>query len=304
MNKLRILRVSYKRFKRNMHTTNGKEILVEKLSRITTIGINRPDKRNSVDFKTAKLLKNAIEEFEKDSNSYVAVIYGTGGNFCSGFDFNEIAELENPSESLSSLERGFMDFPSHIKKPTIAAVNGYAVAGGLDLALLCDLRVMEETAILGLYSRRFGIPITDGATVKLQAMIGLSRALDMILTGRSLNAEEALQWGIANRIVACGTALGQAINLASSLTKFPQECLNVDRMSTYNSAYGNVFDELLQEERKNSKKVSVNSIVEGAKKFLSGLGRHGKTYNLTERTVCDWEKEFNTNNSNKPKSKL
>ncbi|CAG9830347.1 unnamed protein product [Diabrotica balteata] len=303
MNTLKILNLRLNTLIRGMSTSKN-VILIEKMGSITTIGINRPEKRNCVDSTTAKLLKDAIEEFENDNDSLVAVLYGTGGNFCSGFDMEELGNLESNSNVYNVSETGLMGLPCHVKKPTVAAINGYAVAGGLELALMCDLRVMEETAVVGLYARRFGVPITDGATVRLQAMIGLSRALDMILTGRSLNAEEAFQWGMANRIVACGTALGQAINLATSLVKFPQECLNVDRTSAYNAAYNNVYQQLLHEERQNSQKVSVRNIVEGAKKFLSGLGRHGKTYNLTERTICDWEKEFRVDNSSKPKSKL
>lgn len=162
-----------------------------------------------------------------------------------------------------------------------------------------------------------GIPLTDDTAVRLQAMVGLSRALDMVLTGRSLNAKEAFDWGVVNRIVACGTgnffhvigkdesthyflALGQAINLASSLIKFPQECLIVDRESTYNAAYKKAYDELVKYEQRNSKRV-LKGAIEGAKKFISGLGRHGKTYNLTERSICEWEREFNNTT---PKSKL
>ncbi|CAG9856988.1 unnamed protein product [Phyllotreta striolata] len=299
MNKLRVLQSLV----RMMHTTNN-VIITEKINHVTTIGINRPDKRNCIDFRTAKSLKIAIEEFERDDNAYAAVIHGTGGNFCSGFDLNELADLERDPSSYDSLQNGLLGLPNYVKKPTVAAINGYAVAGGLELALLCDLRVVEDTAVLGLYERRFGIPISDGATVRLQAMIGLSRALDMILTGRSLNANEAFEWGLANRIVACGTALGQAINLATSLVKFPQDCLNIDRRSTYNAAYNKIFDDLIKEERSNSKNVSIAHIIEGAKKFIAGLGRHGKSYHLTEKDICDWEKEFRLASENNPKSKL
>nr|CAD7265927.1 unnamed protein product [Timema shepardi] len=136
-----------------------------------------------------------------------------------------------------------------IKKPLVAAISGYAVAGGLELALLCDLRVVEETAIMGVFNRHFGVPLMDGGTVRLQSIVGLSRALDLILTGRAIKAKEAYEWGLANRVVACGTALGQAINLANSLVKFPQVCLQADRTSTYHTAFSscNIADALLFE---------------------------------------------------------
>ncbi|CAH2009811.1 unnamed protein product [Acanthoscelides obtectus] len=281
-------------------TARSSEVIVEKLGQITTIGLNRPSKRNCIDLDTAKRLSEEIQNFEQDDDASVAVFHGTGGNFCSGYDLNELANSEVIEKE--KIENGLLGLPWHIRKPTVAAVNGYAVAGGFELALLCDLRVMEDTAVMGLYGRRFGIPLTDGATVRLQSMIGLSRALDLILTGRSLSAKEAFEWGVVNRIVACGTGLGQAINLASSLVKFPQECILTDRESTYNAAFNKAYEELLQKERINAKQLfQKKSIVDGAKKFLSGLGRHGKTYNLAPKDICEWEKEFvNT----KPKSKL
>nr|CAI5868956.1 unnamed protein product [Callosobruchus analis] len=279
---------------------NQSNVLVDKLGPITTIGLNRPSKRNCLDFETATCLRKAIANFEHDNEASVAVFYGTGGTFCSGFDLNELANMETHKEA--NLEHGLLGLPWHIQKPTIAAINGYAVGGGFELALLCDLRVMEETAVMGFYGRRFGIPLTDGGTVRLQSMIGLSRALDLILTGRALPAKEALEWGVANRIVACGTALGQAINLATSLVKFPQECLLTDRESTYNAAFNQARIDLVREERANAKHLyQRQSIVEGAKKFLSGLGKHGKTYNLNPKDICEWEKEFV---HAKPKSKL
>ncbi|CAH1173753.1 unnamed protein product [Phaedon cochleariae] len=284
---------------RTMHSSSRDTVIVDNVGQVTTIGINRPSKRNCVDTETARLINKSIEHFENDQNSCVAVLYGTGGNFCSGFDFKELADSKD-----LDLTNGLMALPKTVKKPMIAAISGYTVAGGLELALLCDLRVMEDTAVLGFYSRRFGIPLSDGGTVRLQSMVGLSRALDLILTGRSLNAQEAFQWGLANRIVSCGTALGQAINLASSLVKFPQECLNIDRQSTYNSAFNKAYEELIDAERRNSNKLSFRSIKEGATKFMSGLGRHGNSYNLTKRNICEWEKEYSDDCDMNPKSKL
>lgn len=143
------------------------------------------------------------------------------------------------------------------------------------------------------------MPLIDGGTVRLQAMVGLSRALDLILTGRSLSAKEAFEWGVANRIVACGTALGQAINLASSLVKFPQECLHADRDSTYNAAFNSAYEDLLDYEKSNALHIIAKESIAGAKQFAGGKGRHGVTYNLKEKPVADWEKEYS-----KPKSKI
>ncbi|PSN33805.1 hypothetical protein C0J52_19371 [Blattella germanica] len=159
-----------------------------------------------------------------------------------------------------------------IKKPLIAAVSGYAVAGGMELALMC-------------------VPLIDGGTVRLQALIGLSRAMDLILTGRAIKAQEAYEWGLANRLVACGTSLGQAINLANSLVKFPQECLRADRFSTYNAAFNaKSFDEAVDFEFNNGIPVVLKESTEGAKKFMSGIGRHGKFYNLTDGKQKSMEK--------------
>ncbi|KAF5299146.1 hypothetical protein FQA39_LY02319 [Lamprigera yunnana] len=261
-------------------------IKIEHSGAVTIIGINRTCKRNCIDTETAKALQDAVENFEKDEKSFVGVLYGEGGNFCAGYDLNKVAEASN--SDMPSL--GF----THrlIKKPLIAAVSGYAVATGMELALMCDLRVMEETAIMGVYSRRFGFPLIDGGTVRLTAMVGLSRALDLILTGRSLPAKEAFEWGLANRIVACGTSLGQALNLATSLVKFPQDCLLSDRKSTYNSAFASAFDQLLKyETTESSTDCIMQEAIEGAKKFSSGIGKHGKTYNLTKKEIPDWENE-------------
>ncbi|XP_074030745.1 probable enoyl-CoA hydratase echA8 [Leptinotarsa decemlineata] len=303
--KLATTKVFPKILPRKMFSSSSNNyVIVERVGQITTIGLNRPKTRNSLNLETAVLLKRAIEEFEDDKNSYVAVIYGNGGSFCSGFDLKELADSEIEHDIQNFLEHGFMSISKFVKKLMIAAVNGYAVAGGLELALMCDMRVMEETAVMGLFGRRFGVPLTDGATVRLQALIGLSRALDMVVTGRSLSAQEAFEWGLANRIVACGTALGQSMNLASSLLKFPQECLNIDRESTYNAAFQGAYEDLLKQEQNNAKKLSVAGILEGAKKFVSGLGRHGKFYNLTQKEVCEWETEFKKSCKVESKSKL
>ncbi|KAL1505937.1 hypothetical protein ABEB36_005383 [Hypothenemus hampei] len=283
---------------KNMSTITGDNtVLVDKIGGITTIAINRPKQRNCINSVTAKMLEEAITNFENDDGSFAAVLYGTGGNFCSGFDLNEI---EGQCDSNTYINHSILASRKSIKKPMVAALNGYTVAGGLELALLCDLRVMEETAILGLYGRRFGVPLVDGGTVRLPAIIGLSRALDLILTGRSVTAKEAFEWGMINRIVACGTSLGQAMQLATCLKKFPQECLRSDRDSTYNAAFLQAYNDILKYEKQNASKVPIKKMIEGAKKFFTGIGKHGKFYDLTEKRISDWEKEY----SQTAKSKL
>merc|ERR1712025_771440 len=161
-----------------------------------------------------------------------------------------------------------------LTKPVIAAVNGYCVAGGLELAVMCDIRVVEEQSKLGFLNRRFGVPLIDGATVRLPALIGLSRAMDLILTGRLLEPKEALDWGLANRVVTTGTAFGQALNLAKEIVKFPQECLRADRESTLYATYSaKNIDEAMSFESENSAKVLTTEAIIGAKKFTAGLGR-------------------------------
>ncbi|KAK9685123.1 Enoyl-CoA hydratase/isomerase [Popillia japonica] len=268
-------------------------VIVQKDGHVTTIGINRPEKRNCVDIATARLISNAIEEFENDNDSYVAVLYGVGGNFCAGYDLSELSKAENESAGMVHEEGTMGPTLRFIKKPMIAAVSGYAVAGGLELALMCDMRVVEETAIMGVFCRRFGVPLIDGGTVRLQAAIGLSRALDMILTGRGVTAKEAFEWGLANRVVACGTAYGQAIQLANSLIKFPQECMNADRQSAYNAAFATKYLELLRYEQDNGIPIISKESISGAKRFMTGIGKHGSTKDLTEKTIPKWEEEEN-----------
>ena len=208
---------------------------------IMTIGINRPEKRNAVNTHTGEVLKEAFLDFESDDNMYVAVIHGLGGNFCAGYDLEELSELEDDISNKVAeilMDQGPMGpTKMELTKPVIAAVNGYCVAGGLELAIMCDLRVVEENSKLGFLNRRFGVPLIDGATVRLPALIGLSRAMDLILTGRLLEPKEALDWGLANRVVTTGTAFGQALNLAKEIVKFPQECLRADRESTLYATY-------------------------------------------------------------------
>jgi enoyl-CoA hydratase len=250
-------------------------VLTEKKGAVTTIIINRPEVRNAVDGPTAEALVEAFEGFEADEEARVAVLSGVGGFFCAGADLKAV--------SLGRHNRLAEDGPGpmgpsrmRLSKPVIAAVAGYAVAGGLELALWCDLRVMERDAVFGVFCRRWGVPLIDGGTIRLPRMIGLSRALDMILTGRPVEAEEALQMGLANRIVAPGAARAEAEALASQIARFPQRCMRGDRRSAYEQ-----FDLPLAEALKNEFRLGLATIesgetLEGAGRFAGGAGRHGK----------------------------
>jgi len=258
-------------------------VVVEKMAglHIMTIGINRPEKRNCVNTETAERLKEAFLDFEMDENMYCAVLHGLGGTFCAGYDLEELSELEDDLANKIAeilMDQGPMG-PTKmaINKPVIAAINGFCVAGGLELALMCDLRVVEENSKLGFLNRRFGVPLIDGGTVRLPELIGLSRAMDLILTGRMVEPKESLEWGLVNRVVSTGTAFGQAVNLAKEIVKFPQECLRADRESALHATFSaQNIDEAMSFESENSAKVLTTEAIIGAKKFTAGLGRSGK----------------------------
>lgn len=255
------------------------KVLTETRDDIFMITINRPEKRNCVDRETADLLRDAFLRFESDSSLRVAILSGSGGNFCAGYDLSEISAIDSIEKGASLLRPAPMG-PSHLSlsKPVIAAVDGYAVAGGLELALFCDMRVAEENAVFGVYCRRYGVPLIDGGTVRLPAVVGLGRAMDMILTGRPVTGREAYEMGLVNQLAQIGTVLGAASKLAYLIAKFPFECVKADRRSVYNS----VFDaksqkEALDFEYENGKRVLWEESVPGAQDFvLKGLGRHGK----------------------------
>jgi enoyl-CoA hydratase len=248
-------------------------IKVEKKKTIWTIIIDNPEVRNAVDGPTANALVDAFRDFEIEEEAHVAVLWGAHGCFCSGANMKAIQEgLGNRIEKTGDGPMG----PTRmiLSKPVIAAVSGYAVAGGLELALWCDLRVVEKTAIFGVFCRRWGIPLIDGGTVRLPRLIGLSRALDMILTGRPVNADEAFAIGLANRIVEEGKSRTEAEKLAERLAKFPQTCLREDRLSSYEQfnldwveALSNEFDHGL---------ISLKEVKEGINSFIKGEGRHGQ----------------------------
>ncbi|MGC8580408.1 MAG: crotonase/enoyl-CoA hydratase family protein [bacterium] len=251
-------------------------VQIEKKGRVTTVIINRPEVRNAIDYPTAVALAEAFREFDKDENASVAVLYGAGGNFCAGADLKAIARNESNKNRVSEDGDGPLG-PTRLKlsKPVIAAVSGYAVAGGLELALWCDLRVCEESAIFGVFCRRWGVPLIDGGTIRLPRLIGLSRALDIILTGRPIKADEAYLIGLANRVVKNGTSREEAEKLAASIAEFPQTCLRNDRLSAIEQ-----FDYDFEQALKNELRHGMNSlnsqeIVEGLNRFMKGQGRHG-----------------------------
>ena len=206
-------------------------ILVETDGPVRTIIINRPDKRNAVDRPTADALRDAFQAFEEDDSVSVAVLTGAGGNFCAGADLAALGDPQRRNEvEPEGTGPGPMG-PSRmlLSKPVIAAVSGYAVAGGLELSLFCDLRVAEQSAVFGVFCRRWGVPLIDGGTVRLPRIVGQGHAMDMILTGRPVHADEALRMGLANRVVADGEGLDTARALAHSIAGFPQRCLRADR---------------------------------------------------------------------------
>ncbi|XP_055006927.1 enoyl-CoA hydratase EchA19 [Boleophthalmus pectinirostris] len=258
----------------------GQNVVSERRGAVVTVAINRPEVRNAVNQETARRLLQELEAFDRDPGLNVAVLHGKGGNFCAGYDLKELA---NHTDSLK-LEQDVTKGPGplgpsrlQLSKPLIAAVSGFAVAGGLELALLADLRVVEESAVMGVFCRRFGVPLIDGGTVRLPRLIGLSRALDLILTGRPIGAQEALAYGLANRVVPDGQALEAALELAKQISSFPQQCLKADRSSAIYSCYdAQSFTQAMQFEVDHGLPVIPSESVAGASRFSSGAGRGGK----------------------------
>ncbi len=251
-------------------------VLVEKKEKVTTVIINRPGVRNAVDYPTAAALAGAFREFDRDNSACVAVLWGAGGNFCAGADLKALSSGGHNKNKVTEDGDGPLG-PTRLKlsKPVIAAVSGYAVAGGLELALWCDLRVVEESSVFGVFCRRWGVPLIDGGTIRLPRLIGLSRALDMILTGRSVKADEAYSMGLANRVVKDGTAREEAEKLAAQIAGFPQTCMRHDRLSA-REQFDFTFDEAMKNElRHGMSALSDPEIMEGVKKFAKGSGRHG-----------------------------
>lgn len=245
---------------------------VSKSSPVTTISICRPHSKNALDAATLLNLRQAFLEFDQDPSAAVGVIYGKGGAFCAGADLKQMSNDAN-YEAWAGTIQGWLGAP--LSKPLIAAVEGHAVAGGLGLALYCDMRVCDETAVFGVFCRRFGVPMSDGTTVRLPRLIGEGRALDMMLTGRPVHAGEALQIGLATMVVDAGTALGHAQQLALELASFPQTALRSDRLSVLQSR-GLGLDAALRNEAELAEHAKQNDAKAGARRFNEGAGRHGE----------------------------
>lgn len=261
-------------------------VISERIDDLTIITLNRPDVRNAVDADTARALHAAFLAFDDDPTSHVAVFHGAHGHFCAGWDLQSGARLHAQGvrgDALTHLEwpadagdpLGPMG-PSRLllSKPVIAAVSGAAVAGGMELALWCDLRVMEADAYFGVYCRRFGVPLIDGGTVRLPRLIGLGHAMDLILTGRKVEADEALRIGLCNRIAPPGGAVDTALALARQLAAFPQATMNADRLSAIRQAGLPLQDALRQEWE--AGRACLDDALAGAARFAAGAGRHGR----------------------------
>lgn len=251
------------------------KVAVERDGPVTIVSIDRfAEARNAVDPETAILLREAFLAFDADEAQSVAILTGRGGSFCAGFDLKVAAGREGPA--LHDPDGpGPMGPTRHLlSKPVIAAVEGYAVAGGLELALWCDLRVASESAKFGVFCRRWGVPLIDGGTVRLPRLIGHSRALDMIMTGREVGAREALEWGLANRLASEGEALNEATTLAHFVAKFPQTCMRSDRRSSYEQWNLDLAAALTNEGRRGMPALEAESR-NGAARFAAGKGRGG-----------------------------
>lgn len=264
-------------------------VRVEKAGPVTVVTLDRPEVRNAVDAATAQALHAAFVAFDADDEARVAVFHGAHGHFCAGWDLQRGAELarqQGGADVLAGLDFDPGDTGGVqplgpmgplrllLSKPVIAAVSGAAVAGGMELALWCDMRVIEEDAYFGVYCRRFGVPLIDGGTVRLPRLVGMGHAMDLILTGRKVEAAEALQIGLANRVVAKGAARVAAVELALQLAKFPQKTMLSDRMNAYQQWELSLPDALhLEWERS---KHCIADGLEGAARFAGGEGRHGK----------------------------
>ena len=248
---------------------------------VAVVTIDRPEVRNAVDRETAAALAAAFRRFDADPALAAAVLTGAAGSFCAGADLVAVAAAEG-SGNRAALDGDGPMGPTRmlLEKPVIAAVEGHAVAGGLELALWCDLRVAARDAVFGVYCRRWGVPLVDGGTVRLTRMVGHSHALDLILTGRGVSGEEALRMGLANRLVEPGTALENATALARELARFPPLCLRGDRRSSYEQ-WGLPLEEAIQNEsRIGLEVIRSGETREGAARFARGAGRHGSFEDL------------------------
>ena len=257
-------------------------VLIERQAEVWTLTLNRPQARNAVDGPTSHALAQAFRDFDADTQACVAILTGAEGQFCAGADLKAVAGGFDANPLALDLNTDLqLDGPMgptrlQLRKPVIAAIEGHAVAGGLELALWCDLRVAGSTATFGVYCRRFGVPLIDGGTVRLPRLIGESCALDLILTGRAVSADEALSLGLVNRVVPAGEALRAALEIAAQIAAFPQECLRNDRASVVAQHGLPLRDALAQEFALGMQTVASGESVSGAQRFADGIGRHGR----------------------------
>ncbi len=249
-------------------------VRVDRDGPVTTVILDRPERRNAVDGPTAAALAAAFRAFDSDPGARVAVLFGAGGTFCAGADLKAVGGPDgNRTEPDGDGPMG----PTRLllSKPVIAAISGFAVAGGLELALWCDLRVAEEDAVLGVFCRRWGIPLIDGGTVRLPQIVGLGRALDLILTGRAVPATEAAQMGLVDRVVPNGGARAAAEQLAHEISAFPQACLRSDRMSALQSIGSPAPDAMASEFGYGMAALAAPDVADGVARFQGGAGRGG-----------------------------
>lgn len=250
-----------------------REVLVERRGWTTLVILNRPERRNAVNAATAEQLRAAFAAFEADEDARVAVLHGAGGAFCAGYDLRSVAEAPPPYDLDGPGPMG----PTRtlLSKPVIAAIEGHAVAGGLELALWCDLRVASQNAVFGVFCRRWGVPLIDGGTVRLPRIVGHGRALDMILTGRPVAAEEAFAIGLADRLAPEGGALAEALSLAERIAAFPQACLRADRLSAHRQWDVDLPAALRAEAAGGEAPLKAEGLA-GAGRFAGGAGRAGR----------------------------
>jgi enoyl-CoA hydratase len=260
--------------------TSSETVLVERDGPVTIVSINRPERRNAVDGLTARKLFDVFRAFDADDDASVAVFTGVGGAFCAGADLKAVAAGDvNKKREVGGHDSIAPMGPSRLRlsKPVIAAIEGHAVAGGLELALWCDMRVAAEGATFGVFCRRFGVPLIDLGTIRLPRLIGHSQAMDLILTGRPVGADEALRMGLANRLVPNGSARAEAIAIAKQIAQFPQTCMRADRLSALRQ--WDIADEeeaIANEMRGGLEVIGSGETLAGATRFASGIGRHGQ----------------------------
>ena len=251
-------------------------VLIDRQPPLVRITINRPEARNAVNGPTAIALADAFRAFDADDQLSVAILCGAGDHFCAGADLKAVANGESANRIAGDGDGPMGPTRMQLSKPVIAAVSGYCVAGGIELAAWCDLRVADESAVFGVFCRRFGVPLIDGGTVRLPRLIGMSHAMDLILTGRAVNADEALGIGLANRVVAKGELMRAAESLALQLAGFPQTCMRGDRMSAHQQWGMDEADAIANEFRHGLESLNSGETLAGAGRFRDGKGRHGE----------------------------